>query len=202
MRRFLTLCFQIAVIIGCGYFLVFIHDLPDPSPAPSPPLSSSPARQQKPALTLPVTPHPPRPHTRRVSSAPVSSSRDGGIFSDQNILHHSAGVIIYGSLAVLVVYLLWRAINEFRDCGEWTAFFPLLTLAVLIGGAWSWFRYFGDHGGFLIWPIVVSLVVIALVLVRALVLDRQQKERAEKMRQFPAPPDLGGPAKKSDFKDW
>src|ERR1017187_7724549 len=129
MRRFLTLCFQIAAIIGCGYFLVFIHDLPDPSPAPSPPPSSSPARQQTPARTLPDTPHPPRPHTR-VSSAPVSSSRDGGIFSDQNILHHSAGVIIYGSLAVLVFYLLWHAINEFRDCSEWTAFFPLLTLAV------------------------------------------------------------------------
>src|ERR1022692_3543939 len=197
MRRFLTLCFQIAVIIGCGYFLVFIHDLPDPSPAPS----SSPARQQTPARTFADTPHPPRPHTR-VSSAPVSSSRDGGIFSDQNILHHSAGVIIYGSLAVLVVYLLWRAINEFRDCGEWTAFFPLLTLAVLIGGAWSWFRYFGDHGAFLIWPIVVSLVVIALVLVRALVVDRQRRESAEGLREFPAPPGSGGPASKKDFKDW
>src|ERR1022692_2699318 len=159
MRRFLTLCFQIAVIIGCGYFLVFIHDLPDPSPAPS----SSPARQQTPARTFADTPHPPRPHTR-VSSAPVSSSRDGGIFSDQNILHHSAGVIIYGYLAVLVVYLLWRAINEILDCGEWTALFPLLTLAVLIVGAWSWFLYFGVLSDLSISEIFTFFVVIALLL--------------------------------------
>ena len=201
MRRFLTLCFQIAVIIGCGYFIVFINDLPDPSPTPSPAPSSSPARQQTPARTLPDTPHPARPHIR-VSSAPVSSSRDGGIFSDRNSLHFIKILIFYGGFAGFALWVLVRTISGYRNGEGWTVFIPLFLIAFLVFAAKAWFGYFGDHGGFLIWPLVVAAVVIVFLLVRASAVDRQRMERADELRTFPAPPGSGGPASKKDFKDW
>src|ERR1039457_6432355 len=92
---FLKVCLYIAVIIGCGFFIVFIHDLPDHSPAPS----SSPTRQAQPSRTLPLQP---RPHFIR--PIPKPASNNGGIFSDRNVMDNIGGVIGYGGLACLAAY--------------------------------------------------------------------------------------------------
>jgi hypothetical protein len=154
----------IAAIIGCGVFVLFIHETP-------------------PARTFPA---PPRPHTIRPIPKPVS--QDGGIFRDRNVLDHGGEVLGFVGLAGLAAFLFWSGFTEFRDRGEWTAFIPLVALAVIVGGLVSWFGYFIDHGLFLIFPIVVSLVVIALVMVRALVLDRQRREEAAARMQFDKTP--------------
>jgi hypothetical protein len=155
--------------------------------------------------------------SRSVSSAPVPSPRpfvpqarprpdDGALvpaLNDRNVLHYAKAVIAYGFLGGLALFFLWRGVREFRNEGEWTAFFPVLIVAVILGGGWSWVHYFAGHGAFLIWPIVVAVAVLALALLRAVVVDRQNRERAEELREMPPPPDTGGgPAKKSDFKDW
>ena len=103
------------------------------------------------------------------------------------MLDNIGGVIGYGGLACLAAYLLWRGVTEYRDWGEWTAFIPILTLAVFVGGLLSWF-VFVDRGMMLIWPITVSLVIIALVMVRAAARDRQRREEAEAMKQFDKTP--------------
>ena len=142
----------------------------------------------------------------RSVARPVSLPDDGALvpaLNDRNVLHYAKAVIAYGFLGGLALFLLWRGIREFRNEGEWTAFFPVLIVAVILGGGWSWVHYFTGHGAFLIWPIVVAVAVLALALLRAVVVDRQNRERAEELREMPPPPDTGGgPATRSDFEDW
>ena len=179
MRFFLKVCLFLAAISGCALFIV--HEI-------------------SPVRTLPAPPRPrPRQHFSRPFPKPAASN--GGIFSDRNVIDHGVSVVASVSLACFAAFLLWQGITEYRDCGEWTAFVPIVMLAVIIGGLLSWMD-FVRRDMMLIWPIVVSLVVLALWVVRQGVLDRQKRADAAEKRRFPAPPKTGGPAKKSDFKKW
>jgi len=112
------------------------------------------------------------------------------------------GLFAYGIIGFLLLYPLIHGVINYRDYGDVTAFFPVLMVLVLFGGIWAWFGYFGDHGGLLLWPLVVAFVVAALGIVRAVIVDRQNRERADELKQFPAPPKTGGPSSPNDFEDW
>jgi hypothetical protein len=75
-------------------------------------------------------------------------------------------------------------------------------VVVLYGGFWSWAGYFGDHGAFFIWPVIVAAALLGLWLLLLIVEDRLQKEFAEEMIKLPDPPSTSGAANPDDFKDW
>src|ERR1017187_317024 len=173
---FRKVCLYLAVIVGCGFFLV--HNLSDHSPAPS---------------------SQPRPHFIR--PIPKPPANNGGVFSDRNVLDNIGPVLGYGALFCAAVYFLWDGIKVFRGTGEWAAFVPIAVLVVIVGGLLSWMG-FVDRDMMIIWAIVVSLVVIALLGFQAAAVDREKQRNAAARRQFPDPPKTGGPAKKSDFESW
>ena len=127
-----------------------------------------------------------------------------GAFTEKEQLHLLGQLVIYGPCATIVLWLLVVAVREFRDTGDWTAWIPLLALLVLVGGVWSWFGYFMDHGAFYVWPVIVATVLMVLILVRFLALDRRRKAYGDELRKdFPDPPNKdAGPADVRDFKDW
>lgn len=111
-------------------------------------------------------------------------------------------LLAYGILAGILLYPLIRGVMLYRDEGSLTSFIPFLCMVVVCGGIWAWFGHFATHGGFFLWPIFVALVVLILVIIRATYQERQAREHAEELKEFPEPPNTGGPASKSDFKDW
>lgn len=111
-------------------------------------------------------------------------------------------VFTYTGLAFVLVFPLIRGGLEYQETGSLLAFFPFLAVVAIFGGVWAWFGHFATHGGFLLWPILIGLVVLVLQLARAFDLDRKAREHAEEMKEFPEPPKTGGPAERKDFKDW
>ena len=101
------------------------------------------------------------------------------------------------------VYLLWQGAKEFRARGGVTAFFPALIWAVFALGIREWFTYYADNGAFVAWPVAVLVVLLVLGFSRYAVVENARRKDAEELRELPPPHDTGGgPAKKSDFKDW
>jgi hypothetical protein len=103
----------------------------------------------------------------------------------------------------LGAWIVFQAVREFRQQGNWSAFIVPLVGVVVYLGFHFWTSYFADHGAFLTWPFVVAAVVVVLFVVRAFDLHIQNQKRIEDLKTMPPPPDTGGgPASKSDFKDW
>jgi len=169
-----------------------------PAPAPFPP----PVRQRVP--TVPYSPPARNPLAPRPSAAADTVGQ--GITSVVN--DRNAGKIITGQRVVwaflLLIFgiLLWTDGNAFRKTGELTCFGRSAAWVVLVGGVWSWVGYFGDHGAFFAWPLVVGFLFLLLLALAWWGEDRRKKKRAEELMTIPDVVDHSGPADLDDFDDW
>jgi len=112
------------------------------------------------------------------------------------------GLFLLAFVVLVLGGLFVRNLAEYRDTGALNAFTQTAVFLVMVGGALAWFGWFGNHGAFFAWPLLVVAVLAVLVVPRLFILERQKRERAEEERQFDDLPQHGGPASKGDFSDW
>ena len=110
-----------------------------------------------------------------------------GHFTESQQLHLLGQLIIYGCVLLLPVVVLFNVVREFRASRDWKAWLQFAAVVVLFGGGWAWTGYFGNHGAFIIWPVIVAVVFFALLIAHGLAAEKRQKEYAEWLRQA-APP--------------
>jgi hypothetical protein len=124
--------------------------------------------------------------------------------SEREQAHILANLFKWGCVALPLVLVAVNVVKEYRGSRDWKAWLQLVAFLVLYGGVWSWFGYFGDHGAFFTWPIIVLVVFFLLLWVHRRASDNRQKEYAERMRnEFPEPPNMtAGPSNLRDFEDW
>jgi uncharacterized membrane protein len=125
-----------------------------------------------------------------------------GHFTERQQLHLLGQLITYGCVLLLPVVVLFNVVREFRASRDWKAWLQFAAVLVLFGGGWAWTGYFGNHGAFIIWPLIVGVVFFALLIAHGLAADKRRKEYAEAMTELPDPPSASGAANPDDFKGW
>lgn len=110
-----------------------------------------------------------------------------GHFTERQQLHLLGQLITYGCVLFLPVFVLVNVIREYRASGDWKAWLAFAAVVVLFGGGWAWTGYFGNHGAFIIWPVIVGVVFFALLIAHGLAAEKRAKRYAEWLREA-APP--------------
>ncbi len=125
-----------------------------------------------------------------------------GHFTERQQLHLLGQLITYGCVLLLPVVVLFNVVREYRASGDWKAWLQFAAVLVLFGGGWAWTGYFGDHGAFILWPVIVAVVFFALLVAHGLAADKRRKEYNEEMTKLPDMVNHSGAADPDDFEDW
>jgi len=110
-----------------------------------------------------------------------------GHFTERQQLHVLGQVIIYGCASLPALAVLFNVVREYRASRDWKAWLQFAAILALYGGGWAWTGYFGNHGAFIIWPVIVGVVVVALLLAHGLAAEKRQKEYAAWLRESTPP---------------
>lgn len=120
-----------------------------------------------------------------------------GVFTEKQQLHTLGVLWKVFIVAFLPVLAFFGSLPTFRNSCEWAAqgvgfrnwfaFWRLADALILEGGFWAWFSYFGDHGAFITWPIIVAVLLLAIWIAGASVEDRLSKLYAETIANRPLP---------------
>jgi hypothetical protein len=121
-----------------------------------------------------------------------------GRLTEKQQMHWLGFLFSRGLLVLPLAVVFGIGVNEYRSTGDWKSWLQFAGIVVLYGGVWSWFSYFGNHGAFFIWPVIVGVVFFGLLFAHGLAAEHRTKRYAAALRDAPPPLPEPMPGQASD----